>query len=443
MLARFSKSVRPTRVQAFIALSLLPFGLVTALLFLGTGNAVPWLFVPINQPEYSVSFHDDGCRFGPIYDDSVETPVVILSCSRRFGARLERTEYIAFSKGLLELCPARVFEIATGRELGIFWLRDDSPAFEVSLVCNQLLSFESGARVHNRWTIWNLNSGKSEKIDLSRNDEWNTPFFDPKIAIGPNGRELLIQDRDGAVLYDLLARAILAKITGLVSRIEGSFFGSDKKPKLLIEHDKALRVWDLYTNKAEAILDHSKLSRYYPANETDWLQAGRHTSIGRFNAATWFYDLDLVSVNSLEDGSLLSMIRLPSANVQSVRIDPSGRFLACAYWHNEAWTTAIGSWSAWIDRQISLISMNGHRLAVYDLQTEKEWVGLPGGDPIAFSEGGGSVISFGEEGRFEYDLPPKWRYFTPWAWLALSAWVGIFICWFKLRKRSAAVASAI
>jgi len=64
---------------------------------------------------------------------------------------------------------------------------------------------------------------------------------------------------------------------------------------------------------------------------------------------------------------------------------------------------------------------NEHRLALLELRSGQTWLELLGDHRCAFTDDGARLISFTEGGRYEYDVPPRWQYFTPWAWVALGA----------------------
>jgi hypothetical protein len=51
--------------------------------------------------------------------------------------------------------------------------------------------------------------------------------------------------------------------------------------------------------------------------------------------------------------------------------------------------------------------------------------------------------SFTDAGYYIYDVPPKVRWFTPWAWASLAAWLGMIGVWWKLRNRPGVAPIAI
>jgi hypothetical protein len=70
-----------------------------------------------------------------------------------------------------------------------------------------------------------------------------------------------------------------------------------------------------------------------------------------------------------------------------------------------------------------------------DLETGETWNRLPAGSGVAFSEDDAHFITFGEKGRYIWTVPPRTRPFTPWAWAALGAWLGLATCWWMLRRK--------
>lgn len=78
---------------------------------------------------------------------------------------------------------------------------------------------------------------------------------------------------------------------------------------------------------------------------------------------------------------------------------------------------------------------------VCDTHTRSVWPRLPAAQEIPtcvdvprFVEGGSQLNSIDEYGIKEWDLPPRWQHFTPWALAALGAWVGLFGGWYRLGK---------
>ena len=58
-----------------------------------------------------------------------------------------------------------------------------------------------------------------------------------------------------------------------------------------------------------------------------------------------------------------------------------------------------------------------------ELETSRTWCDYLGEGRCDFTDDGRQMRSFTDEGYYVYDLPPRTRWFTPWAWASLGAWV--------------------
>ena len=51
----------------------------------------------------------------------------------------------------------------------------------------------------------------------------------------------------------------------------------------------------------------------------------------------------------------------------------------------------------------------------------------------SFHENGNGLTTINDDGLYEWDLPPRMRWFTPWAWVALATWLAM--AWLLMRGR--------
>ena len=96
----------------------------------------------------------------------------------------------------------------------------------------------------------------------------------------------------------------------------------------------------------------------------------------------------------------------------------------------------LKGWRRDLDEWLNVCFPIRSQYALLDVQTGVTWLGLVGDREYAFSDDGARLISYTNQGRFEYDLPPKWQYFTTWAWVSLASWIAMITIWWKMRKRS-------
>ena len=139
---------------------------------------------------------------------------------------------------------------------------------------------------------------------------------------------------------------------------------------------------------------------------------------------------------SLENGQVQQSYFFPRENAQPIKLSPDGRFLICEYRRLHPVVAYVGGRFEWLDKWLWANKFYPENwLALVDLQTSKIWRDIVGGERCAFSDDGTRLISFTDKGRYEYNVPPQWQYFTLWAWVALGASVSLVAIWWRLRKR--------
>jgi hypothetical protein len=222
------------------------------------------------------------------------------------------------------------------------------------------------------------------------------------------------------------------------------YFDRQDRPKAIVQSGGFLELWDLSTQKYDWI---SKQAISPTGEET-----------GREKVS--YLDLDgLVSPDktrfvmahrgkgiaalSLVDGSVLAFHR-HAESPYFPAFSPDGRFL-CYVTHREhpLIQSARGlskGLSDWFDKS----NWPGHwfdpltELTLLDLQSGIKWPGLPAPIPYSlestFRKDEPILITIGEEGWQEWDLPPKWQWFTPWAWASSTLWLALAVTWRRLGR---------
>jgi hypothetical protein len=196
---------------------------------------------------------------------------------------------------------------------------------------------------------------------------------------------------------------------------------------------KELEVWDVTSNQMDATLDLSEIkSRGFVTGEYDSsFEVGAGDSI----LASAYHDPCFIFIRSLETGRSLQNYSLPFKWCHPLRFSPDGRFLIIRYPLKYPLVSVAEGLHKGIEKWLEGRFPLQQRLALIDLHSGEIWPGLIGNGLCAFTDDGARLISFTDEGRYEYDVPPRWQYFTPWAWAPLGAWAGLTIVWWKLRER--------
>ena len=189
-------------------------------------------------------------------------------------------------------------------------------------------------------------------------------------------------------------------------------------------------VWDLGSGKADFILDISELEKAPPNRERPYLADARYKLHIPATVCR-----DFVLTRSLDDGSSLQVLSMPADTLGPVRISPDGRYLLYNYYRRLPLTHLADGRNDRLERWLWEQFCGQERLALLELRTGKTWLNLSDVGRCTFTNDGAGWTSFGDEGRYEYDLPPRWQYFTPWAWVALGAWLSLAGIWWTLRIR--------
>jgi hypothetical protein len=273
-----------------------------------------------------------------------------------------------------------------------------------------------------------------------------SPDIFPATVPGKGGQELLIYSTRCAFHYDLMAqRTIGAFKVPENAIILCCYFDSRGHPKVLLnlylgmlEVWGDLEVWDLASNRKERILRKADLGIPWPSlrNEPDFW----HISSGASVFVLGFEESSSMSVRSLEDDRPPKTISVPRASFHFLECSADGRYLACYYGRSNPLVSIVESRHRGLERWLRERFPDQYGITLCDLQTGRSWSNfkapaLASGNGIAFGEDSTSLIILTAEGRFVYDVPPRWRYFSPWACVAFGAWLAMMAAWWRLRER--------
>jgi hypothetical protein len=207
------------------------------------------------------------------------------------------------------------------------------------------------------------------------------------------------------------------------------YYDHANQPKLIRITDTTIDRWDLRSGQTDFRL--KPTCKIYNGDES------------------WLFDLDIehdllacvlndneIGLWSLEDGKLLRSFRRPSG-LGDLTFSPDARFLAFRCERNVNWKlqNCLYKVSPDLERLYIKSLYSTGIIALRDPFVGTNWA-FPFSNYCEFADDYLRVDSSkaGELG-YEYDLPPRWQLFTPWAWAALGAWVGLAVLWRRLRKR--------
>lgn len=268
-----------------------------------------------------------------------------------------------------------------------------------------------------------------------------SPVFGLQVAFSRDTRVLFCEILPSRIkLWDVELGTELASWPAGPSTIV--YFDENDRPKAISFDAPSLNgeVLDLLTAQKSCVLEKSG---GFGSGEFALNTQRNLIAIASRNIST-----NLLGVWSLNDGRSVRPINYTGGLPHALSFSPDGRFLVLKYrlFASEirsrfAITARTGSW---LEEKLYelFLAVAGReepspewRLAVFDLETEASWLDLDEGGswkstdlenmPIAFTSDSKKMFVFAKEGRYEWDLPPKLRWFTPWAWVSLAAWLVI------------------
>ena len=254
--------------------------------------------------------------------------------------------------------------------------------------------------------------------------------YESPLDLSPNGKLVLINRQAPTreiVVLDLEANREVCKLPRGPG-FSRAFFDEHDRPFAVVAPAQGtqLELWDL--TEARKVRN---LSAQVHAN----LSTSADVSADRNALYVYEYDSGFefnAHICSLLDGQPLGSLN-SNARVSHFALSPDARFaLHSGIYPNKAARQLALHWPRlydWLPRDVRAPSES----RVYDLARGTRWPGLPGSLHATFVQGSDRLVIFNEAGRYVFDVPPRWQYFTPWAWPALAVWLILAAIWWKLR----------
>jgi WD40 repeat protein len=400
---------------------LLPLGLFTAVLFFATGRPVARGFLSANN----LGINTDWKGYSPSKKEGEFFLGVSPSGRCMISIKSiddERDQDRDSAHGVR----ITVWETSSMRVISSFVDKiDRDSGFEISLD-RRYFVMVSGSELRVR----DLESGNAENVSLER--AWGSRPRAPSenITFAPIRSELFIYSNRRALRFDWVEKRTLSDLRMPENReIYHCFVASQTRPMAIVDSETR-ELWNIETGKLECKLDWWK--EVMPNLSFGMISSGSRSPVIVYELGS-----SLVA-RSIQDGSFVRSFAVPADGLRPVNFSPDGRFLICDYVQTHTFVRAAASLHEALENRLRRVFPNQSRLALLDVRTGTIWSNLHGDRMQAFTDDGGRLISFTDQGRYEYDVPPRWQYFTPWAWAALGAWLGLATVWWKLRKRGRA-----
>jgi hypothetical protein len=394
-------------------------GLLTFILFYATGGPVPSRFVPAEEL---------GFAFGAwqgLPGPNGKPQFLGLSPSGRCYITnwLKPTD-----AGSLEPF-ATLWDTATGQEIGAFRGGVETRwHFEISPDRSVVFTTKNG-----RMAVRQFKAGGEEVTPILT--EWNDSSSSALFGMGANtvfshdSRQLLVHSLQFAIPYDLEKRKPVASIrVPAFGSVFVCFFDSHNRAKVLA-FNGSWEVWDGAASNLDVTLD-KRLPEDLGELGNAVISSG--SAVYPPTLVRLTKDLESLLTRSLEDGSIQKVMPVPAPGAKPIRFSPDGRFLLCCYQQQHPLMLVARRLGESAEEWLWKHGFGAEkRLALVDLQTGSARLGLIGDENCAFTDDSSRLISLSSAGRYEYGVPPRWQYFTPWAWAVLGGWFGFRILWWR------------
>jgi hypothetical protein len=395
-------------------------------LFLGL--ACLWLFVASAGivPERFTSWQNLGCGpWGPKGDDFLRKTglppfVQLTDCGRAYVVRTDLQPTFS-NESILAF-----YDVWTDKKLGEISLKTLSP---------KVLSSDRKVLMAEDWLdgllIRELASGK----DLAR-----IPASDgfPQFHFNRAGNRALTRTESGGTVWNLESGEALSSFELPRKRFSFAFCTASGKARCFTIGDD-LEIWDEQNSTRLFILP--GVSGGHPDQMPFCLSPDSRKLAMATDGG--------ILVWSVEDGALIRTLPIfgwllsncgyngsaLTPHETNISFSNDSRWLAEQY----HWTDPIVAKSSALNFRlggvIATCLPERNLAALVYLDSGQTWSGMPAGHGVAFSDDDSRMVTFGDEGRYEWSVPPRRQWCTPWAWVALAAWLIPCGIWWKSRAR--------
>jgi hypothetical protein len=422
-----SSSPGPLRrlARVFVGLSVIPQGLFTAFLFLHTARPMPSAFTLTGHngvPEFEFPHFHRG-----------KTTFFRFSQSGRCFSTIEVTDSVgAGDEARLDML-VTIWDSSTFKQLHSFTTSSNPEGHDLSYISQgDVTPDRRRLFVKHKDTIdiQDLTTGRKEVVDIRALWGQEPPEF---VQLSPSAQEFLMVQAGRVIVYDWAGkRKLTDKCFPTDYKIRQCFFDDQGRALALVECNN-FEIWDL---GSDALV--KNLGSRPTAGKTSWDGTFARFWYGSDAAGAYVLNYDeegALWIRSMPQGRALHRLNVS----YKPHLNSSAKPLIL-YWYGKEnpLVSFTKEWNLPIPAWLSDHFPEKTHLALLDLETDSSWFDLAG-NYAAFTQDDNRLITLTKEGFYEYDLPPRMRWFTPWAWAGLTAWLGSIILWWKLRARSVAV----
>ncbi len=387
-----------------------PLGLFTFFLFCATGQPVPSGFVPASRLPFEVP-----SMGASDLDPNGRQTLLAMSSGRRCMMTAEQVR-TAPEHGLFD---------RTNVTLRILDSVSMQTLYEVPVFDGGVLPYELAPDRKNLIAMHNdmlqvLNPGPAQTSFQKIQGPWDDPreresWQGVGFEFAPDCRHLLICSHEWALDYSLKDCKTLAdfRIPATWTSL-ACFYDSHGRAKCLNFFEPngqagRIEVRDLESKQVDVILDQSEFQKQ-GIREDDLTCASSRISPKRTLIVTRLDGQNLLLFRSLEDGRSISSYPISGNQSWLGDFSPDDRFLLLGIVNRHPLVHLLEGWHQDLDEWLKNSFPTRSQYALVDVQTGVTWLGLVGDREYAFSDDGTRLISYTNQGRYEYDLPPqRWQ----------------------------------
>ena len=248
----------------------------------------------------------------------------------------------------------------------------------------------------------------------------------PQFAFNKARDTALIRTDHSGVVWDLATGTKRSTFQRARRALSFGFCDAEDRAKCLTVSD-SIEIWNEEKDFREFVLgEGSRDARRYEGFQ-----------LSSDSRAIAVIESGLMAIWSLQDGSLLHTI---SPNHSFFRSSMAGgsALLQCelnmSLSNNSRWMLIYRSyqqdplitwaekWSSTLGRVLCTFLPNGEVSELVDLKTGKTWSGIPCTLAATFSDDDSRLLTFSEDGKYEWSVPPRRRRITTCAWAVIGGW---------------------
>jgi hypothetical protein len=328
-----------------------------------------------------------------------------------------------------QLPPERVFDITfrdtlSNREIGRIQKVDYFPGRICMSPDNCLVANEG-----HRYVVWNLQANKQVT---------SLPKIGYPIAFSSTGKFLLLRSNSRMVTVWSVdeEREIDSLNFGLGFMISwtGFFDKRDRPFAIVLDHlQSRIEIWDILgKNRISTVAVEGSFANLGPFEARHLQRAKQGIVVAIVNTIMSRKPLAMIWSS---EGKLLGSFVHDDSEYMNFALSSDGRYFVHGADQEFSLLKQLAELWPSFARRIALEFPTRKESRIHDLSTGQSWTGLPECERATFVQGTDRLVIFNKAGRYEFDAPPRWQYFTPWAWVALGVWVSWIALWWKSHRR--------